>query len=82
MKNWENLLVVAVGTLIAVGLVLGLFVGAMALGAFVVQWSWNLVIPAVFNLAAIDYWQAFGLLLLISILGRLLIPIRLTSSKN
>lgn len=40
---------------------------ALALG-FVVQWLWNWLMPDVFGIKEITYWQAFGLL----ILGRLL----------
>jgi hypothetical protein len=36
--------------------------------AFIVQWLWNLVMPDVFGLKEIGYWQAFGLLILTKIL--------------
>ena len=40
---------------------------ALVLGV-VVQWLWNWLMPDIFGLKQISYWQAFGLLLL----GRLL----------
>jgi len=40
---------------------------ALVLG-FVVQWLWNWLMPDIFSLKLISYWQAFGLVLL----GRLL----------
>jgi hypothetical protein len=40
---------------------------ALVLG-FVVQWLWNRLMPDIFSLRQISYWQAFGLVLL----GRLL----------
>ena len=53
----------------------GLTVGGIALAALfalvlgvVVQWLWNWLIPDIFGLKTISYWQAFGLLFL----GRLL----------
>ncbi len=35
---------------------------------FVVKWLWNWLMPDVFGLRQITYWQAFGLLLLAKIL--------------
>lgn len=53
----------------------GLIVGGVALAALfalvlgaVVQWLWNWLMPDVFGLKEISYWQAFGLMFL----GRLL----------
>jgi len=40
---------------------------AMLLG-FVVEWLWNWLMPAVFGLHTIGYWQALGLLILSKIL--------------
>ncbi len=54
---------------------IGLGVGGVALAAgfalvlgIVVQWLWNWLMPEIFGLKEISYWQAFGLLFL----GRLL----------
>ena len=35
-----------------------------ALCGFVTMWLWNALMPAIFNLPAIRFWQAVGLLLL------------------
>jgi len=42
-------------------------VAATVLG-FVVMWLWNWLMPALFGLHAIGYWQALGLLVLSKIL--------------
>ena len=36
--------------------------------SFIVMWLWNWLMPAVFGLHAISYWQALGLLVLSKIL--------------
>lgn len=53
------------------GLVAGVIVGGLALFSafalvlsFVVQWLWNWLMPALFNLPTISYWQALGLMVL------------------
>lgn len=46
-----------------------LVIGAVAVAfGYVVMLTWNAVIPAVFNLPVISFWQAVGLLVLIRIL--------------
>jgi hypothetical protein len=35
---------------------------------FVVKWLWNWLMPALFGLGAITYWQAFGIVLLAKLL--------------
>ncbi|MBN1615625.1 MAG: hypothetical protein JW950_14275 [Deltaproteobacteria bacterium] len=54
---------------------MGLIIGGVALAAFFalilgvfVMWLWNWLMPEIFGLKQISYWQAFGLLFL----GRLL----------
>lgn len=42
--------------------------GAFVLFTFVVMWLWNWLIPAIFSLGVITFWQAAGLLLLSKIL--------------
>jgi hypothetical protein len=41
---------------------------AIPLFGFLVMWLWNWLMPAVFGLRAIGFWQAFGLLILSKIL--------------
>jgi len=41
---------------------------AIPLFGFLVMWLWNWLMPAVFGLRAISFWQAFGLLILSKIL--------------
>jgi hypothetical protein len=41
---------------------------AIPLFGFVVMWLWNWLMPAVFGLHAISFWQALGLLVLSKIL--------------
>ena len=45
-----------------------LFIGAMALFAFVTMSLWNWLIPVIFGLPLISFWQAVGLLILAKIL--------------
>jgi len=50
-------------------LVFALMVGLAAmLFGFVVKWLWNWLMPAIFGLQMIGYWQAVGLLILSKIL--------------
>lgn len=44
-----------------------LFLGASIL-SFPVKWLWNYVIPVLFNLPKITYWQAFALFVLSGLL--------------
>lgn len=74
MKDWETVVGCGLGFLLGMVIVLSLSAGMLLLIAFPVQWAWNLTLPAIFNFPAIDYWQAFGISLLIAVLGRLLIP--------
>jgi hypothetical protein len=41
---------------------------AIPLFGFVVMWLWNWLMPTLFGLRAITFWQAFGLLILSKIL--------------
>jgi hypothetical protein len=54
---------------------IGLVIGGVVLAGFfalvlgfVVQWLWNWLIPDIFGLNPISYWQAFGLLFLAKLL--------------
>lgn len=40
------------------------FLGMIALAGFVVMELWNWLMPAIFDLTIISYWQALGLLVL------------------
>jgi hypothetical protein len=51
---------------IVVGLVVAVALG-LALG-FAVMWLWNWLMPAIFKLPAITFWQAVGLLVLSQLL--------------
>ena len=54
-----------IGLVIAGVVLAGLF--ALVLGV-VVQWLWNWLMPDIFGLNPISYWQAFGLLFLAKLL--------------
>ena len=43
-------------------------IGFAALFGFITMWLWNALIPEIFGLAVITYWQAVGLLILFKIL--------------
>ena len=54
-----------------VGMALGGVVLAMAMAlllGFVVMWLWNWLMPDIFGLTAITFWQAWGLVVLAHIL--------------
>jgi len=53
-----------------VGIVVGLLIAAilLILFTFVFRWIWNAVVPEVFGLKVITFWQAIGILILASIL--------------
>jgi hypothetical protein len=45
------------------------FAGLYALVfGFVVKWVWNMLMPAVFGLSEINFWQAFGIVILAKLL--------------
>ena len=46
----------------------GFGIGAFVLFTFVVMWLWNWLMPAIFSLGVITFWQAAGLLFLSKIL--------------
>jgi hypothetical protein len=53
------------------GLVVGvgiLWLAWVSITAYIVMRLWNYVIPNIFNLKELDYWQAFALLVLCKIL--------------
>jgi hypothetical protein len=43
-------------------------IGLLALCGLVVMWLWNWLMPDLFGLKQVNYWQAWGLLILSSIL--------------
>ncbi len=45
-----------------------LFIAFFLLITALLQWLWNITMPEVFNLKSLNYWQAFRLLLIASIL--------------
>jgi uncharacterized membrane protein YgcG len=54
---------------IATGIALAIaFVLFILLGGVVVQWLWNWLLPEIFGLRTITFWQALGLLALCRIL--------------
>jgi hypothetical protein len=54
---------------IAIGIALAIaFVLFILLGGIVVQWLWNWLLPELFGLRRITFWQALGLLALCRIL--------------
>jgi hypothetical protein len=54
---------IAIGIAFAIAFVLFIF-----LGGFVVQWLWNWLVPDIFALRRITFWEALGLLALCRIL--------------
>ena len=54
---------IAIGIALAIGFVLFILFGGL-----VVQWLWNWLLPDIFGLRQITFWQALGLLALCRIL--------------
>lgn len=54
---------------LAACVLLGIVGGMSLLMAFVFQLLWNWIMPALFGLPVIDYWMAFGIMFLLSIVG-------------
>ena len=55
----------SIGLKVLMGTGMGiLLVGALILFGFVTMWLWNWLMPDIFGLKTIDYWQAWGLLAL------------------
>jgi hypothetical protein len=44
------------------------FLALIALGGFVVQWLWNWLLPSLFDVRRVTFWEALGLLALCRIL--------------
>lgn len=44
------------------------FIGLVFISAFFVQWIWNLILPYLCGWRNIDYWRAFGLIVLVRFL--------------
>jgi hypothetical protein len=65
-KKWAEWSAGARVGVIAAGVVL--IPGLLALFAAVTMWLWNWLMPAIFKLPAIGFWQAVGILLLSHIL--------------
>ena len=65
--NWETYHPAKKIVLIIGGIILGL--GVAVLVGFIIMWLWNGLMPKVFNLPLITYWQGLGL----ALLGRLLL---------
>lgn len=57
-----------VNPVLAIGLVLGLIVGAVALSSLILQVLWNIVVPGIFGGPALDFPQAVALTLFISVI--------------
>ena len=63
MKDFLTNLVVFLGTLVLIGFI------ALLLG-FPVMWLWNWIMPAIFALPRVTFWQAVGINLLCGFLFR------------
>lgn len=50
-------------------LVLALIAFFSLIGAFILMLAWNVVMPALFHLPALGFWQAYAITILVSIVG-------------
>lgn len=65
-KGWNTWSAGAKAAAIVAGVIGG--AGLAVLFGFVLMWLWNGLMPAIFGLPRIGYWQGWGLLILSSIL--------------
>lgn len=65
MQKWEEWNPGSKALAIVGGAILG--AGLAILFGFVVMWLWNGLMPRIFRLPAIGYWEGWGLLILASI---------------
>jgi hypothetical protein len=67
----KTLLQIIAGVFIGLG-ALGVLIGLIFLGAFIMawplMWAWNYIIPAMFGLAELSYWQSFSMYIVVHIL--------------
>jgi len=57
---------------IAIVGITALVCGAFALSAFLFEVVWNFVMPAVFKLPIITFWQAAGIVFLLGFIGKVI----------
>lgn len=69
MKNCGNFKPVYIIPMIIGGLLLGALFAFLF--GFLVMWLWNWLMPEIFGLPVITYWQAWGLVILAHILFKL-----------
>jgi hypothetical protein len=67
-KKWEDFPIPAKILIIVGGI--AAFAGLLILLGFIVMWLWNALLPRIFGLPQIGYWEAWGLLILSQILFR------------
>lgn len=70
--KWENVLVGSMAGIFLVVVFLGVFFGLSALFAAAFWFLWNHVAVSAFSAHPLSYWQSFGIVLLISLVGSLL----------
>jgi ABC-type multidrug transport system fused ATPase/permease subunit len=53
-----------------IGLIVGLIIGMvlLAIVTLIFRWLWNSTVPDVFGASAVDFWQAFKIMLLAAML--------------
>lgn len=69
-KKWEDFSIGVKVLIIIGGIIAG--TGLLILCGFVVMWLWNALMPKIFGLPTIGFWEAWGLFILAHILfGRM-----------
>ncbi|WP_298533370.1 hypothetical protein [uncultured Algibacter sp.] len=59
----------SIGEIIGMVIFGGIFItGLVILFGFVIMWLWNWLMPEIFGLTSLNYWQAVGLFILLKIL--------------
>jgi hypothetical protein len=53
----------------AIAAVVALWLGILAVLAFILTWAWNLVVPTTFGGPVLDFGAAFALVVVLSVIG-------------
>jgi hypothetical protein len=65
-KKWEDFSLRTKVLIIIAGIIAG--AGLLTLFGFITMWLWNALMPKLFGLPGINYWEAWGIVILSKIL--------------
>lgn len=77
--TWKNRIVSNDGCFKIIGYIIGLIIGAIAIGflfSLPIMWLWNWLMPTIFGLTKITWLQSWGLMILVSFLFRTSVTVK------